>query len=72
MRELYQDYVDAGRNLSAIMGSLSVEENPFIDDATDQSIGKALIYLEPLMYLMDVEERTSIYDFKGKSMAIWV
>ena len=68
MRELYQDYVDAGRNLSAIMGSLSVEENPFIDDATDQSIGKALIYLEPLMYLMDVEERTSIYDFKGKSM----
>ena len=68
MRELYQDYVDVGRNLSMIMDNLPVEDNPFIDDATDQSIGKALIYLEPLMYLMDVEERTSIYDFKGKSM----
>ena len=68
MRELYQDYVDAGRNLGAVMGPLLPSDNPFVDDATDQSIGKALIYLEPLMYLMDVEERTSIYDFKGKSM----
>ena len=34
----------------------------------DITIGKALIYLEPLNYLMNIEERTSIYDFKGKSM----
>jgi hypothetical protein len=68
MRELYQEFVDAGRNLQNVLSNLVPTENPFLDDATDQSIGKALIYLEPLMYLMDVEERTSIYDFKGKSM----
>ena len=44
------------------------QDDPFFDEAVDVSIGKALIYLEPLNYLMDIEERTSIYDFKGKSM----
>ena len=43
-------------------------QDPLFDEAVDVSIGKALIYLEPLNYLMDIEERTSIYDFKGKSM----
>jgi hypothetical protein len=72
MRELYNDYVAAGRDLSAINNSdgsaLDRQDDPFFDEAVDVSIGKALIYLEPLNYLMDIQERTSIYDFKGKSM----
>jgi hypothetical protein len=51
---------------------LERQQDPFFDEAVDVSIGKALIYLEPLNYLMDIEERTSIYDFKGKSMVIGI
>ena len=76
MRELYNDYVAAGRDLSVVRATTSGsgstimerQQDPFFDEAVDVSIGKALIYLEPLNYLMDIEERTSIYDFKGKSM----
>ena len=77
MRELYNDFVAAGRDLSTLPGSggggsgasaLERQDDPFFDEAVDVSIGKALIYLEPLNYMMDIEERTAIYDFKGKSM----
>ena len=67
MREIYNDWVASGRN-DASISTLSKDEDPFYDEGVDITIGKALIYLEPLNYLMNIEERTSIYDFKGKSM----
>jgi hypothetical protein len=70
MREIYNDWVASGRDEggNASAAALPNEDDPFYDEGVDITIGKALIYLEPLNYLMNIEERTSIYDFKGKSM----
>lgn len=60
MRELYQDFMSIGYL------EVSLENDPFYDPPEEQLIGRALIYLDPLSYLLEVEEATPIIDYKGQ------
>jgi len=65
MRELYQSFCEADRNIDAVRPE-KVQDDPFYDEPTDQLIGKANVYLDSLSYFLDVDESTPIIDYKGK------
>eukprot|EP01138_Halocafeteria_seosinensis_P014116 gb/GECG01014414.1/.p1 GENE.gb/GECG01014414.1/~~gb/GECG01014414.1/.p1 ORF type:complete len:1196 (+),score=251.93 gb/GECG01014414.1/:1-3588(+) len=63
MREMYQIFVEEGRTLEG--NPYTGENDPFFDPAENERIGKATIYLDPLLYVLDVDEATPIIDYKG-------
>lgn len=64
MREMYQNFVEAGRTLE---GSEYVgERDPFYDPPDEQLIGSATLLLEPLAYFLSVKETLSVTDYKAQ------
>jgi hypothetical protein len=39
-------------------------KDPFTDPITAQLVGKAVLYLDALAYLLDIDEKTPIIDYK--------
>eukprot|EP00753_Platysulcus_tardus_P020392 PLAT8018.2.p1 GENE.PLAT8018.2~~PLAT8018.2.p1 ORF type:complete len:1234 (-),score=747.63 PLAT8018.2:64-3765(-) len=64
MREMYQAFLEVDRVIEDL--GYTEETDPFFDPPEDQLIGRALIYLDSLSYLLDIEEVTPIIDYKGK------
>ena len=44
---------------------LDNDNNPFVDPPEDALVGRATVYLDPIMYLMPVDEWIPIIDYKG-------
>lgn len=63
MREMYQLFVEDGRDMTN--NPYKGEHDPFYDPPENERIGKATIYLDPLLYVMDVDDATPIIDYKG-------
>lgn len=67
MREMYQTFVQLDRSLEALVQYGYTEENdPFADPPTERLIGTASVYLDPLSYMLDINEDTPIIDYRGK------
>lgn len=64
MRELYQRYEEAEDD-PTVLEEVPPEEDPFRAVEEDVLIGKALVFLEPLGHLIDVDERVPIIDYRG-------
>ena len=54
MREMYQTFVEGGRELLALAQAYTAETDPFYDPPGSQLIGRALIYLDSLSYFLEV------------------
>ena len=67
MRDMYNAFADVySRELSLLAEAYSPENDPFWDPPEPQLIGKALIYMDSLSFLLEIEEGTPVIDFKGK------
>jgi hypothetical protein len=67
MRDMYNSFADVySRDLNALAGAYMPEQDPFWDPPEAQLVGKALIYMDSLSFLLEIEEGTPIIDFKGK------
>ena len=62
MRELYQKFEEEG--IASVTG-LPADKDPFTDTVEAALIGKALAYLDPLSYLIEIEEKLPIMDYRG-------
>ena len=67
MRDMYNAFTDVyDRELEQLANAFAPENDPFWDPPEPQMIGKALIYMDSLSFLLEIEEGTPIIDFKGK------
>ena len=67
MRDMYNAFIDMyDRELEQLANAYEPENDPFWDPPEAQIIGKALIYMDSLSFLLEIEEGTPIIDFKGK------
>ena len=67
MRDMYNAFTDVyDRELEQLANAFAPENDPFWDPPEAQMIGKALIYMDSLSFLLEIEEGTPIIDFKGK------
>eukprot|EP01086_Lenisia_limosa_P004239 TRINITY_DN19313_c0_g1_i2.p1 TRINITY_DN19313_c0_g1~~TRINITY_DN19313_c0_g1_i2.p1 ORF type:complete len:516 (-),score=131.52 TRINITY_DN19313_c0_g1_i2:32-1516(-) len=64
MRESYNNFVEFGEL------DETKEEDPFYDPPTDVLVGKSYVYLEPLAYLMEVEDPCPVIDYKGQEQGL--
>jgi hypothetical protein len=67
MREMYQKYVECGRSLEGTEYCFNKQLDPFYDEPDDHLIGRATVYLDPLVYVMFIDEWTPIIDYKGQT-----
>ncbi|XP_075250028.1 kinesin-like protein KIF28 isoform X4 [Convolutriloba macropyga] len=62
MEEHYQRFSEGDQSVLTI----DKEFDPFWEPVEDVLIGTATYFLQPLAFRVDVDERTAIYDYKGK------
>eukprot|EP01029_Cantina_marsupialis_P003180 TRINITY_DN1300_c0_g1_i1.p1 TRINITY_DN1300_c0_g1~~TRINITY_DN1300_c0_g1_i1.p1 ORF type:complete len:1068 (+),score=455.69 TRINITY_DN1300_c0_g1_i1:308-3205(+) len=67
MRELYQTFIDADKN-PMVITSLKPADDPFYDPPEAQTIGKSMVYLNALSYLLDASDPTPISNYAGQEM----
>jgi Kinesin protein 1B len=67
MREMYQKYVESGRSLEGTEYCFNKQLDPFYDEPEDHMIGRATVYLDPLVYVMFIDEWTPVIDYKGQT-----
>ena len=68
MREMYQNFLEMGRDCVAMARSCGKEDDPFYDPPEDQLTGTAIGYLNSLYYFLDIEDSVPIIDYKGTTM----
>ncbi len=56
--------MEKGRSLDGTSYTLDPQSDPFYDEPEDHHIGRATVYLDPLMYVMFVDEWTPVIDYK--------
>jgi pSer/pThr/pTyr-binding forkhead associated (FHA) protein len=68
MREMFNDYSLDHGNLNRLNTIYTNEKDPFWDPPESRLIGTAVLYLDSLSFLLEIEETTPIIDFKGKQV----
>ena len=66
MRELYNDWA-IDRDMNRLLLTTK-DKDPFWDPPESRLIGTAVLYLDSLSFLLEIEETTPIIDFKGKQV----
>lgn len=59
-----QMFIEKGRDLTDSIYATNPKSDPFYDEPEDLHIGRATVYLDPLVYAMFVNEWTPIIDYK--------
>ncbi|GBG27336.1 Kinesin-related protein 1 [Hondaea fermentalgiana] len=67
MREMYEDFVDAGRDLAEVEEIYGEEYDPFFDPPEEQLIGKAYVMLAPLGFFINIDDTPPVIQFQGKT-----
>lgn len=67
MREMYEDFVDAGRDMKEVEEIYGQEYDPFFDPPEEQLIGKAYVMLAPLDFFINIDDTPSVIQFQGKT-----
>ena len=67
MREMFNDW-SLDRDFNRLRGTYDREKDPFWDPPEPRLIGTAVLYLDSLSFLLEIEETTPIIDFKGKQV----
>ena len=65
MREMYQVFVENERDLLYIENAYKPEDDAFFEQVNEHLIGRALIYLDPVVHLISIDEATPIINYKG-------
>jgi|TARA_B110000090_G_scaffold197320_1_gene235138 hypothetical protein len=68
MREMFNDYSLDHGNLNRLNALYTNAKDPFWDPPESRLIGTAVLYLDSLSFLLEIEETTPIIDFKGKQV----
>ena len=68
MREMFNDYSLDHGNLTRLNELYTNAKDPFWDPPESRLIGTAVLYLDSLSFLLEIEETTPIIDFKGKQV----
>ena len=66
MREMYQKFVEVGRDAAQLAQTYTEDNDPFFDPAEERLIGRALVYMDSIRYLLEIDETTPVIDYKGK------
>eukprot|EP00946_MAST-07B_sp_MAST-7B-sp1_P001189 g1189.t1 len=67
MREMYNDWT-LDRDFARLLSEYTKDKDPFWDPPEPRLIGTAVLYLDSLSFLLEIEETTPIIDFKGKQV----
>jgi len=59
-----QEFIERGRNLAGTVYATDISTDPFYDEPEDHHIGRATVYLDPLLYVMYIDEWTPLIDYK--------
>ena len=65
---MFNDYSLDHGNLNRLNTIYTNEKDPFWDPPESRLIGTAVLYLDSLSFLLEIEETTPIIDFKGKQV----
>ena len=68
MREMFNDYSLDHGNMKRLNDLYTNDKDPFWDPPENRLIGTAVLYLDSLSFLLEIEETTPIIDFKGKQV----
>ena len=66
MREMFNDWTLWNRDMNCLKETYTNDKDPFWDPPEARLIGTAVLYLDSLSFLLEIEETTPIIDFKGK------
>uniref|UniRef100_A0A7S3PKQ7 Kinesin-like KIF1-type domain-containing protein n=1 Tax=Aplanochytrium stocchinoi TaxID=215587 RepID=A0A7S3PKQ7_9STRA len=67
MREMYQDFVECGRNMTTLDSNYNENNDPFYDPPDESLIGNAYVMLDSLYYFLNIEDMPPIINYKGKT-----
>ena len=66
MREMYQVFVENGRDVYSLYSVHGYNDtnDPFVDPPTAQVIGRGIVFLDALSYMLDIDEAVPLIDYK--------